>query len=193
MIHKESGVSELISAMAAGWNAQLIVETWSRSSPIATSIGLAVASRHTGARHVCVVPDSQTRLEYTEAMAEAGANIEVMVGDPEEAINDLVEVDFMVVDSQVSGFTTALGAAKLGARGAVLVCKNASSRRGSGFGWRGILDGGSRRLVRSVFLPVGKGLDIAYVSACGGGSSRRKKRWVKHVDRRSGEEIVIRR
>ncbi|CAN7020353.1 hypothetical protein IGI04_021925 [Brassica rapa subsp. trilocularis] len=44
--------AELISAMAAGWNAKLIVETWSCGDAIASSIGLNVASQHATARHM---------------------------------------------------------------------------------------------------------------------------------------------
>lgn len=182
--------------MAAGWNARLIVETWSSGGVAATSIGLAVAARHTGGRHVCIVPDEQSRSEYiaaTDGMAE-----EVVVGEPEEALDGLAGIDFMVVDCRRSDFARTLRLAKLSDRGAVLVCKNASSRAAlvEAFRWRSVLDGGSRRLVRAVFLPVGKGLDIAHVAASGtGGSSGKGKqsRWIRHVDRRSGEETVIRK
>ncbi|KAJ6426740.1 hypothetical protein OIU84_022350 [Salix udensis] len=161
-VNQESSVAELISAMAAGWNAKLVLETWSRGGILATSIGLAIASRHTDGRHVCIVPDELSRSEYEEAR----------------------------------DFARVLRVAKLSSRGAVLVCKNASSRKGSSFGWRGVVDGGSRRLVRSVFLPVGKGVDIAHVATSGGNSSnsgKGKSRWIKHVDRQSGEEYVIRK
>lgn len=182
--------------MAAGWNARLIVETWSSGGVVAMSIGLAVAARHTGGRHVCIVPDEQSRSEYlgaTDGLAE-----EVIVGDPEEALDGLAGIDFMVVNCRRSDFARTLRLAKLSDRGAVLVCKNASSRAApeEAFRWRSVLDGESRRLVRSVFLPVGKGLDIAHVSASGSGGCAVKgkhSRWIKHVDRRSGEETVIRK
>lgn len=102
----------------------------------------------------------------------------------------------MVVDSSRSNFSRVLRLAKLSNKGAVLICKNAchSSHSGiasAGFRWRNVLEEGSRRLVRSVFLPVGKGLDIAHVSAIG--SSAATKKWIKHVDQQSGEMHVIRR
>ncbi|OWM88404.1 uncharacterized protein LOC116206277 [Punica granatum] len=195
--YQESGVPELVSAMAAGWNSQLILETWARGRPIATSIGLAVSSSHTGGRHVCVVPDEQSRLEYVTIVGEVASATEVIVGEAEEAMQRMAGIDFMVVDCRQEDFGMLLRTARLGSRGAVLVCKNASSRVGSGFRWRSILDGGApRRLVRSVFLPVGKGLDIAYVGTSGGGTSgsaRKNSRWIKHIDRESGEEIIIRK
>ena len=188
--------------MAAGWNAQLIVETWSQGGVIPTSMGLAVASRHTGGRHVCIVPDERSRSEYGERMNEAGLRPEIMVGEAEEVMEGLEGIDFLVVDSRRGDFARVMRLARLSTQGAVLVIKNASSRHasgGGGFKWRGVVDEGSRRrVVRSVFLPVGKGLDIAHVSAVGvdlvsGVKGGRGKRWIKHVDRRSGDVHVIRR
>ncbi|KAL5748566.1 hypothetical protein ACOSP7_025605 [Xanthoceras sorbifolium] len=196
-IFNESGVAELVAAMAAGWNAGFIVETWSQGGAIATSIGLAVASRHTSGRHLCIVPDEGSRLEYVEAIGEAGFSPEVIVGDAEEAVKGLVGINFMVVDSRHKDFAGVLRLAKLSNRGAVLVCKNAYSRSASNFRWRRVVEEeGSRRLHRSVFLPVGEGLDIAHV-AVGGVNYRSGKgvvsRWFKHVDQQSGELHVFRK
>ncbi|XP_057510258.1 uncharacterized protein LOC130792724 [Actinidia eriantha] len=194
-LFQESSVAELISAMAAGWDAILIVETWSRGGAIATSIGLAIASRHTGGRHVCIVPDEDSRSEYVEAMEKVGMSPEVVLGEPEEVMVGLMGIDFLVVDCQRNDFARILRVAELGHRGAVLVCKNASSRVVSDFRWRSVVEGGSRRLVRSVFLPVGMGLDIAHVATSGASSDsgKGKSRWFKHIDRQSGEEYVIRK
>ncbi|KAK3038490.1 hypothetical protein RJ639_029788 [Escallonia herrerae] len=194
---QESSVAEFVSAMAAGWNAKLIVETWSRGGVIATSIGLDVASRYTGGRHVCIVPDNESRSEYVEGMEKTtGMSPEVVVSEPKEALGRLVGIDFLVVDCRQSDFASILKVAKLGHRGAVLVCKNASSKAASSFGWRSVLEGESR-LVRSVFLPVGKGLDIAYVAASRGGrnlgSGAGKSLWIKRMSTDSGEEFFIRR
>ncbi|CAI0420086.1 unnamed protein product [Linum tenue] len=123
--------------MAAGWNAKFIVETWSRGGPVATSIGLAVASRHSGGRHVCVVPDENSRSEYLQALRQAGgAANQVVVGEAEEVMQGLEGIDFLVVDSRRKDFARALRAAKLSGRGAVLVCKNASSKQAASFRWR---------------------------------------------------------
>ncbi|KAK0587281.1 hypothetical protein LWI29_020447 [Acer saccharum] len=193
----ESGVAELVSAMAAGWNAGFIVETWSQGGAIATSIGLAVASRHTcGGRHVCIVPDEGSRLEYVEAIREFGFSPEVIVGEAEEAVQGLVGIDFMVVDSLRKDFAGVLKLANLSNRGAVLVCKNANSRSSSNFRWRSVVEEGSPRcLRRSVFLPVGDGLDIAHVAASGSNSrtGNGRSRWFKHVDQQSGEVHVFRK
>lgn len=89
-----------------------------------------------------------------------------------------------------------LKTAELGEHGAVLVCKNASVRVSPSFGWCSVLDSGSsRRLGRSAFLPVGKGLDIAYIAANGEGlhAAKGESRWIKQLDRHSGQEAVIRK
>lgn len=194
---RESGVAEMISAMAAGWNAQLIVETWSEGGVIPTSVGLSIASHYTGGRHVCIVPDERSRLEYSARMSEAGMSPEIMVGEEaEEVMDGLVGIDFLVVDSRRKDYSRVLRVAKLSNKGAVLICKNANYKTASStFRWRSVLGQGSRRLVRSVFLPVGKGLDMAHVSATGVNNSVspvKGKRWVRHVDQRSGDLHFIR-
>jgi hypothetical protein len=208
-LSRGSGAPELISAMAAGWKAKLIVETWSSSSSssegggvIETSIGLSIARKHTSGRHVCIVPNEKSKLEYTEKMGESVTSTEIIVGEAEEIVKDFTEkIDFMVVDCKgIGDFSRVLKVAKLSVNGAVLVCKNASLRSGN-FKWENVVveEQESRRVVRSVFLPVGKGLDIAHVSAVGGNLGKdgrrrsNKRRWIKHVDQRSGEMHVIRR
>ncbi|KAJ9171265.1 hypothetical protein P3X46_014655 [Hevea brasiliensis] len=191
---KESGVPELLSALAAGWNATLIVESWSHGSPTATSIGLAVAANHTCGRHVCLVPDERSRSEYAKSMQGAGmTKTEVIVGDVEEVMAGLSGVDFLVVDCKRRDFFRFLRFAKLSHKGAVLVRKNAYQSNLSGFRWHWVLERGTR-VVRSVSLPVGKGLDIANIGSSGGGanSKRSPNRWIRFVDEKSGEEHVFR-
>ncbi|XP_062086981.1 uncharacterized protein LOC133793699 [Humulus lupulus] len=196
----ESGVAELLSAMAGGWNAKLIVEAWSHGGPMATSVGLAVAARHTGGRHVCIVPDERSRQEYLKAMRIGGAGSnafpmpEVVVGEAGPAMADLLGVDFLVVDSKRRDFGRVLRVAKVSSRGAVFACKNAWQRNVSAFRWQWAVERGTR-VVRSVFLPVGKGLDIAHIGSSNGetaGSRKAPSRWIKHIDQRSGEEHVFR-
>lgn len=198
---KESGVAELLSSMAAGWNAKFIVECYSHGGPIAASVGLAVAARNTGARHVCIVPDEGSRLQYTKALAEMGVTPppEIVHGEAQTVIKNLDGLDFLVVDCRLRDFARVLKVAKVSTRGAVLACKNAWQRSNvSWFKWNMVLERGTR-VVRSVFLPVGKGLDIAYIgSRIGGGaaSSSASKgtpsRWIKLIDQKSGEEHLYR-
>ncbi|VVB03450.1 unnamed protein product [Arabis nemorensis] len=190
---KESGVAEFLSATAAGWNAKLIVETWSRGDQIATSVGLAVAATHTCGRHVCIVPDEQSKLEYVLAMRRFATTEVVVIGESiENTVEEFPGVDFMVVDSKRRDFVKTLRFAKLSNKGAVLVCKNATQRAISGFKWHDVLKRGTR-VVRSVFLPVGSGLDIVHVGATGGNTRKLPSRWIRHVDHLSGEEHLFRR
>ncbi|KAK1430565.1 hypothetical protein QVD17_13391 [Tagetes erecta] len=194
-IYQGSSITELISAMAAGWNARLIVETWclddetTTTTTTTTSIGLAVASTHTCGRHVCIVPNEDSKTAYLTAMNKAGMSPEVIVGEPEKVVNELEFIDFLLIDlKKINEFDRILKAAKFGRRGAVVVCLNGGSTV--------VLDGGSRRIVRSVFIPVGNGLDIAHVAGEGSGSGSGKvknRRWIKRVDRESGEEFLIRK
>jgi hypothetical protein len=195
---EHSGVAELLAAMAAGWNAKLIVQAWLHGEPILTSVGLAIAARHACGRHVCIVPDEQTRLEYVEAIqayAEVSPPTEVVVGEAEAAMGGLVGVDFLVVDCERGDFARVLRLARLSPRGAVLACKNACQRNVSGLRWHGVLERGTR-VVRTVLLPMGKGsgLDIAHIGSKGGAPCPREgpSRWIKHIDARSGEEHVFR-
>ncbi|KAE9610744.1 hypothetical protein Lal_00021246 [Lupinus albus] len=194
---KESEVAEFLSAMAAGWNAKFIVESWSNNGPIITSFGLAVAARNTGARHVCIVPDEPSTLQYTKAMAEIGVSPppEVVAGEAEKVIPLLLGLDFLVVDCKEREFDRVLRVAKVGNSGAVLACKNAWQRNVSGFKWNMALDKDTR-VVRSVFLPVGKGLDIAYIGSASGKvvtTNKVPSRWFKHIDQQSGEEHLFRK
>ncbi|KAF5732952.1 hypothetical protein HS088_TW17G00485 [Tripterygium wilfordii] len=194
---KESGTAELLAAMAAGWDAKLIVEAWSHGEPIGTSIGLAVAARHTCGRHVCVVPEERSRLEYSKSMMGYGVvEMEVVVGEAEEVMVALKGVHFVVVDCKRRDFARILRFARLSHDGAVLACKNALQRSitFSGFRWLGVLEKGTR-VVRSVLMPVGQGLAVAYVGSKSGtgGSKKDPSRWIKLTDQESGEEHIFRR
>ncbi|KAF6152543.1 hypothetical protein GIB67_012990 [Kingdonia uniflora] len=195
-VFEESSVAELVSAMVGGWKAQLIVEMWCHGGVITTSIGLVRASHHTGGRHVCVVPEERSRLAYVKAMDEVGISPEVIVGEVEEVMGALMGIDFLVADCRQKDFSRILRFAKLSHRGAVLVCKNASPRNNSGFRWRSVLDS-SARVVRTAYLPVGEGLEMAHVAATSSGGSlssgTKVSRWVRHMDHESGEEHVYRR
>ncbi|KAL4291774.1 hypothetical protein GQ457_14G012390 [Hibiscus cannabinus] len=88
----------------------------------------------------------------------------VIVGKVEERMEGLVGVDFLVVDSKRKEFARVLRHAKLSHKGAVLACKNSCGRAISGFRWHWVLER-EIRVVRSVFLPVGQGLDTTHIGA----------------------------
>ncbi|XP_060182540.1 uncharacterized protein LOC132612250 [Lycium barbarum] len=202
-ISTKSSVAEFLSAMAAGYSAKLIVEAWKsdkiNADSISTSIGLAIATKHNCGRYVCVVADEESRLEYVGAMQNSDVCLpEVVVGQAEEVMERLNGVDFLIVDERRSDFISVFNSARLSHRGAILVCKNGSKIRHietSKFCWdNGVLDS-KVCVVRSVTLPFGNGLEIAYIASKEGIQKARKNtnRWIRHIDRSSGEEHVIRR
>ncbi|XP_010533751.1 PREDICTED: uncharacterized protein LOC104809445 [Tarenaya hassleriana] len=192
------GAAELVAAMAAGWNAKLIVETWSEGEDITLSLGLTVASHHTNAKHICIVPNAKSQAVYLQAIQESvfssNAPEIIVTEEPEKAMKKLQEVDFLVVDWRHK--ESAMGVLRNAAfrsRGAVVICRSGYSRTALGFSWRRAF--GDRKVVKTVILPVAGGLDIAHVAAADSEKSddNNKRRWIKHIDLRSGEEHVIRK
>ncbi|GJN20985.1 hypothetical protein PR202_gb08430 [Eleusine coracana subsp. coracana] len=141
-----SEVAELVSAMAGGWNAQLIVEAPDvrRSGPAATSLALAAAARRTGGRYACVLPDA------VSAAAYGGATLfQPVVGDADEAMARLEGVDLLVVDARRRDAAAVLRAARPGPRGMVV---GAPRRRKAA--WRRRRGHGRRHARRAVRLPA---------------------------------------
>ncbi|KAI4372722.1 hypothetical protein MLD38_010921 [Melastoma candidum] len=207
---QSGGIPELVGAMAAGWNARMIVETYSKGGDdMSTSIALSVARRHTRGRHVCIVPDEETRSQYASMLGREVKVEVIVIGDKEAATMIIDGVDFMVMDrgsGEYGGLP--LLSATLSCEGAIFLRKNLGTRRehepdreGKGlFGWMKLEGKGCEmKVVRDVYLPVGKGLQVVHVgSKCGCRGNNdpfkektTKKRWIKHVDRTTGEEIVI--
>lgn len=184
--------------MAAGWNAKLIVHACAAASSAVSTVGLAVAARHTGGRYVCAVADERSKSGYVKALQEAGVSppTEIVVGEAEAAMAAVVGVDFLVVDCKRRDFARVLRFVEVSDKGAILVCKNTWSRKFEKLDYCGLLPKGTR-VVRSVSLPVGQGLSIVHVGSSNGGgggliSTSNPSRWMKHIDERSGEEHVYR-
>nr|XP_010906438.1 uncharacterized protein LOC105033369 [Elaeis guineensis] len=191
----ETDVAEMVSAMAGGWKAQLIVEAWTCGDGAATSIGLQAAARHTGGRHVCVVPEQQSVMEYMEVMRRAGlesavAATSVMVGEAEEVMRELEGVDFVVVDWRRRDAAEVLRAARAGPGGMVVVCRSGGRWRGSA---AAVVKGAGMRVVRSDLLPIEWGVEVVHVGVGKGPSlDSSRGRWIRHVDE-DGEEHLFRR
>ncbi|XP_075095336.1 uncharacterized protein LOC107805131 [Nicotiana tabacum] len=189
-ISSKTSAAEFLAAMAGGYNAKLIVETWKKDengeANITTSI--AIAANHTHGRHVCVVRDEASRVEYVSAMQKLSRDVslpEVVVGEHVEEIirSKLSRVDFLVVDDWTKDFTRAFNSVKLNQHGAILVSGKGSLTP-------------KVRAIRAVTVPVGNGLEIAYIASNDGNlkySTKIPKRWISHVDRGSSEEHVFRR
>ncbi|KAF7073914.1 hypothetical protein CFC21_078836 [Triticum aestivum] len=170
-----AGVAELVSAMVGGWNAQLVVEApeVSATDSATTSLALAAAAQRTGGRYARVLADTDR----------------VMAG--------LDGVDFLVVDARRRDATAVLAAARPGARGMVVVRHGDGRRRGTKALEASMAAG--TRIVRSVYLPVDKGVEVLHVgvgkgpSIQGRRSPRVSSRWIRHVDQETGEEHLFRR
>ena len=118
---------------------------------------------------MCAVPDEGSRSEYVKAMHDAGmGEAEMLVGEAEEVMAGFVVVDYLLEDCRRRDFVGVLWFAKLNNKGAVLACKNAFRQFASGFKWHRVLERGTR-VVKSVYLPVGQGLDMAHIGNNGGG------------------------
>ncbi|OEL19246.1 hypothetical protein BAE44_0019735 [Dichanthelium oligosanthes] len=204
-------VAELVSAMAGGWNAQLVVEApdvsvQSSSRPAATSLALAAAARSTGGRYACVLPaegdSAPTAAAYAgvgpqedaDAGAEPSPSPMVVASDADEAMARLEGVDLLVIDTLRHDAAAVLRAARPGTRGMVVVRHGDGRRRGA----TASMAAGTR-VVRSVYLPIGKGVEVLHVGVGKGpslhsrGGGRGTGRWIRHVNHDTGEEHVFRR
>ncbi|CAN6238060.1 unnamed protein product [Urochloa humidicola] len=193
-------VAELVAAMAGGWNAQLVVEApgvspaQSSSSPPATSLALAAAARRTGGRYACVLPEGGTSASASAAAAgaEPSPTTAAVAGDADEAMARLEGVDLLVIDARRRDAAAVLRAARPGARGMVVVRHGDGRRRGAAAPMAA-----GTRLVRSVFLPIGKGgVEVLHVGVGKGPSLHSRGttgRWIRHVNHDTGEEHVFRR
>ncbi|XP_010507424.1 PREDICTED: uncharacterized protein LOC104784048 [Camelina sativa] len=143
---------------------------------------------------LCLLGDDQSLFIWVMKGAVRSESTEVIVGEStEDVVERISGVDFMVVDSKRHEFIKALGLAKMSKMDAVLVCKNATQKSIPGFRWHRVLRRGTR-VVRSVFLPVGGGLDIAHMGASGNNDLKKlPSRWIKYIDPQSGEEHLFKR
>ncbi|CAI9103693.1 OLC1v1002224C1 [Oldenlandia corymbosa var. corymbosa] len=191
------------------------------AAAIKNSIGLAIAAYHSGGRHVCIVPNEEARVDYICAMQRIllpGSGVmyslpEVVVGKAEEVMERLNGVDFLVVHGGRSEdyYGRVLRHAKFGHLGAVIIVLQNSAIRNitdddkmafsTNYGfmmrWKEVLQN-NRNVVRSRFVPIGsEGIDVAYVagqkSSCLKNKLGPNGRWIKYIDRRSGEEHLFRR
>lgn len=191
---EDTNFAELVAAMAGGWKAQLVLQACATRDPSpATTVALAAAVKHTHGRRVIFVPDDRAASSVPDLRSEDV----VLAGEAEEVMGEVEGVDFMVVDLERRDALRVIRGARAGARGMVVVCKNVERRKAGGGGGAGVVVGEGMRVVRSAFLPIGRGVEILHIGVGkgprigggGGGCSR----WFKHVDRMTGEEHLFRK
>ncbi|KAJ3706229.1 hypothetical protein LUZ61_009934 [Rhynchospora tenuis] len=167
---EESDVAEFISALAGGWKAQLIIDAQSNNNPTSTSLTLTTAAQHTHGKYVCLSEDET---------------------EPKDVMKQLKGVDFLVVDGRRRDVASVVKEARPGPRGMVVVRYNARKNNVVS----GAVIGAGMRVVRSVFLPIGEGVDVVHVGVGKGPSLGKsgRSRWIKHIDEDTGEEHLFRR
>ncbi|KAJ3679852.1 hypothetical protein LUZ60_016130 [Juncus effusus] len=184
--HEDNSIAEFISAMAAGWNAQLIIDAQANEINTAITLGLINSAQHTHGRYVRVSPDKQP-MEKTSNILEQ---------ESDDLTNELKGVDFLVVDGRRKDIESVIKQARPGPRGMVVIKININMANNRHINRvSSAVTGAGMRVVRSVFLPIGKGVEIVHVGV-GKGSSLGKRgssRWIRHVDRDTGEEHFFRR
>lgn len=203
---RELESTELISALAAGMNSQLIVEV--SSAPSATTIALAAAARQTGGHLVCILPANAHNLqaESVEAMKELGLEdtTNFVIGGAKELIPSYKNVDFCFIDCKAqedcSGLFKLL---HINPSAAVVVAKNLLDRMTTA-AYENTFKKGS---AKSTTLAIGKGLEVTKIGTCNLSSSptqkgmpivpdkrcrgNKKNGWIVHLDERTGEEHVF--
>ncbi|XXG43152.1 hypothetical protein AAC387_Pa01g3257 [Persea americana] len=181
---KEPDMSEFISALAAGSNAQLMVEVCDGIAD-ATTLALVAAAQQTGGRVVCIRTGLDELHSSKQALGKEANCVEFIMGDAQLLLlNDYLGADFVLIDCNMVGHAEVLRAAQTGAncRGAVIMGYNALHK---GAWWSG---------PRTELLPIGDGLQVMRIPASGKAScsETRRSRWVVRVDQCTGEEHVFR-
>ncbi|XVF22378.1 hypothetical protein REPUB_Repub12eG0167400 [Reevesia pubescens] len=208
---REPGSYEFISALAAGMKSKLIVEIKSSVSP--STIALATAAKHTGARFICILPEAALHEAKRETKNSGLIDVvEFKTGDPTEILQNYEKIDFSLVDCKNDDYPKLLKMVNVNPKRAVVVANNlAGDKEGLGGYVTGLKDKVS---VRSMKHPIGKGMEITTIGrtikserrdqgGTGGhfGAERNgistkkataKSKWIVKVDEESGEEHIFR-
>lgn len=211
--------TELISALAAGMNSQVIVEI--PLAPSATTIALAAAARQTGGRLVCILPVKAHTLqaESVEAMKEFGLEdtTDFVVGDASELLPSYKNVDFCVMDCKAQDCSGLFKLLNINPSVAVVVANNMLDRTTIAAHNKTF-----KRMpgAKSITLPIGKGIEVTRIGSyipssqtqqtvdiipdnkctphgninphAFQGNKNKKSRWIVQVDELTGEEHVFR-
>ncbi|KAL0283274.1 UNVERIFIED_CONTAM: hypothetical protein Sangu_2899000 [Sesamum angustifolium] len=203
--------NELISALAAGMSAKLIVEVTSEVSP--STVALAAAARQTGGKLVCIIPEPKLD-KSQKAIDDSGLSdmVEFKTGDPAEALRNYENIDFSLVDCKSNDYERLLKKLDVNPKRSVVVANNLLE---GDKGLKGHVKGvGNKTKVRSLKHPIGEGMEITMIGRSNdfgrrekaksgsycirperkGGIVKKtdKSRWIFQVDEKSGEEHIFR-
>ncbi|CAL0328658.1 unnamed protein product [Lupinus luteus] len=187
---KEPAVSEFISALAAGNNAQFMVVACA-SVADSTTLALVAAANQTGGHVVCIVRGDEELKASKNVLGVSACKVHFIVGEAKDLLLDQYDAaDFVLIDCTLVNHQEIFRAVQHGKQNRkVVVGYNAFSCRGS---WRSC---GSK----TQLLPIGEGLLVTrfrenFTTSPKFGPEMRKNRshWVKRVDKCTGEEHVYR-
>ncbi|TYI19367.1 hypothetical protein ES332_A07G160300v1 [Gossypium tomentosum] len=163
--------NEFISALAAGMKSKLIVEVKSSVSP--STLALASAAKHTGAKFVCILPEA--------ALPEV-----------ERESKDLgltYVTDFSLVVCKNGDYRKLLNTIKVNPKRAVVVATNLSDDK-QGLGAH--IVGKKNKVPGMEITTIGKTNTSGRHDQGGGGHfGTAKSKWIVKVDEESGEEEHI--
>ncbi|KAK4340842.1 hypothetical protein RND71_039343 [Anisodus tanguticus] len=181
---KEPDVSEFISALAAGNNAQLMVVACAGAAD-STTLALVAAAQQTGGRVICILRKFDKINPSIEFLRNNAMHVEFVIGDAKTLlVNEYKRADCIVIDCNLNNCEGILKTARrIGGNNAIVLGCNAL-RMGS---WR--CQGFNAHL-----LLIGEGLLVTRMTgkASDFGISGKKNRWIVKVDKCTGEEHVFR-
>ncbi|XP_047163975.1 uncharacterized protein LOC124833517, partial [Vigna umbellata] len=182
--------NELISALAAGMKAKLIVEVTSCVSLY--TIALAVAARQTAGRFLCFIPKSLLR-QSKEAIMNSGLadQVEFRTEDPSKLLSLYHNIDFFLVHCRDDNYTRLLNLVDVSMKRSVIVVAKHVLCDKKGLRWH-IRGKHEQPEVRSL-SHLGNAMEVSRI--CMNDDSdkkRRKSLWIAKFDEESGEEHIYR-
>lgn len=170
---------ELISALAAGNKAKLMIEITTQGLSSLT-IALAVAAKQTGGQVICIVPrfeNSKKIMEnqlknYENAIVDLKKVMRFVIGDPCEVIKHYKKIDFAVIDGKFEDHSRFFKCVDMNSKGSVVVVNSKFCKRSYGEVVKG-----NKGAASVVTLPIGEGMELTRIgssgSRCKYGKSRR--------------------
>lgn len=183
---REPDVSEFISALAAGNNAQLMVMASSGATEnTSMALALVAAAYQTKGRVVIILSSFEELQVYRNSLGPHARFVELLVGDPVTLLLDeLRSADLVLIDCKSDHQEEVLKAASRNSSGVLIVGYNALHEGGN---WSR-----SSRLTDAQFLPIGEGLLLSRAVTNHKIGRHKKSSWVVKVDELTGEEHVFR-
>lgn len=102
-VGKEPDAGEVISAIAAGNNAQLMVMVCAGIAGSTTASALVAAAYQTGGRVVCILPTLNGLQASKNALGNCSNSVELVVGEAKTLlVDDYKGADFVLIDCDIN-------------------------------------------------------------------------------------------